>query len=258
MEATLAKVWSRSMDIILINPNTTEAMTARMHAAVMPLLGDHVKLTAITAGYGAPSIEGYYDEAFAVPPMIEALKPIANQIDGVVVGCFDDTGVNALRCMLDVPVVGICQAAMQAAAVVANKFSIITTLPVSVPALEHLVQRYGFERLCRRVRAADIPVLDLEDNTEQATRLIAIEVERALADDDAEAIILGCAGMVELSQSLTKRYGVPVIEGVGAAVKLVEGLRALGISTSSRGGYAPPRNKTYSGALARYSPGIKS
>ncbi len=255
MGATLAKVWFRPMNIILINPNTTEAMTTRMHTAVSPLMGEGAKLTAITADYGAPSIEGYYDEVFAVPPMIEALKPIADQVDGVVVGCFDDTGVDALRCLLDVPVVGICQAAMQAAAVVANKFSIVTTLPVSVPALEHLVLRYGFERLCGRVRAADIPVLDLEENTEKATRLIAAELERALAEDGAEAIVLGCAGMVELSRSLTERYGVPVIEGVGAAVKLVEGLAALGISTSPRGGYAPPRQKTYSGALSHYSPG---
>ena len=256
MEATQAKVWYEHMNILLINPNTTEAMTARMRAAVSPLIGEGVRLTAITADYGAPSIEGYYDEVFAVPPMIEALKPIADQVDGVVVGCFDDTGVDALRCMLNVPVVGICQAAMQAAAVIANRFSIVTTLPVSVPALEHLVLRYGFERMCGRVRAADIPVLDLEENTDQATELIAGELERALADDGAEAIILGCAGMVELSSSLTKRYGIPVIEGVGAAVKLVEGLATLGIPTSPRGGYAPPRQKTYSGALARYSPGI--
>lgn len=242
------------MNIVLINPNTTEAMTARMHAAVSPLLGEGVHLSSLTANYGAPSIEGYYDEVFAIPPMIEMLTPMAGEIDGVVVGCFDDTGVDALRCLLDVPVVGICQAAMQAAAVVANKFSIITTLPVSVPALEHLVVRHGFERMCGRVRAADIPVLDLEENTGSAVRLITEELEKALEDDGAEAIILGCAGMVELSRTLTERYGVPVIEGVGAAVKLVEGLAALGVRTSGRGGYATPRQKTYSGILAPYSP----
>ena len=84
------------------------------------------------------------------------------------------------------------------------------------------------------------------------------ELERALAEDGADAIVLGCAGMVELSRSLTKRYGVPVIEGVGAAVKLVEGLATLGLSTSTQGGYAPPRQKMYSGALAPYSPSVKS
>ena len=136
------------MHIALINPNTTHSMTERMRDAAMPLLSDGVKLTALTASYGAPSIEGYYDEVFAIPPMIEMLAPMADQIDGVVVGCFDDTGVDALRSLLSVPVVGICQASMQTAAVLSNKFSIITTLPVSVPALENLVRQYGFGDMC--------------------------------------------------------------------------------------------------------------
>ena len=242
------------MNIVLINPNTTEAMTARMHAAVTSLLGEGVNLTSLTAEYGAPSIEGYYDEVFAVPPMIEMLTPMVERIDGVVVGCFDDTGVDALRSLLPVPVVGICQAAMQAAAVVANRFSVITTLPVSIPALENLVVRYGYGHMCSRVRAADVPVLDLEDNEDVASRLIIEQLEAALAEDGAEAIILGCAGMVDLSRTLSDRYSVPVIEGVGAAVKLVEGLVSLGLRTSKRGGYAAPRWKTYSGPLARYSP----
>ncbi len=230
-------------------------MTTRMHDAVSPLLGEDVTLAALTATYGAPSIEGYYDEVFAVPPMIEMLTPMADEIDGVVVGCFDDTGVDALRTILDIPVVGICQAAMQAAAVVANRFSIITTLKRSVPALEHLVMRYGFSQMCAKVRAADIPVLDLEDNESASVRLITREIERALEEDDAEAIVLGCAGMIDFTRTLTGQFGVPVIEGVGPAVKLVEGLASLQLKTSRRGGYAAPRQKAYSGILERYSPG---
>ena len=242
------------MHIALINPNTTESMTERMRNAAEPLLAGGTTLTALTATYGAPSIEGYYDEVFAVPPMIEMLTPMANQIDGVVVGCFDDTGVEALRSLLSVPVVGICQAAMQAAAVLSNKFSIITTLPVSVPALQHLVQRYGFTDMCGRVRAADVPVLDLETNSASAIQAIIEELEQAIEQDGAEAIILGCAGMVDLSRELTARFDIPVIDGVGAAIKLVEGLATIGLTTSSRGGYASPRKKVYSGLLERYSP----
>ena len=242
------------MKIILINPNTTESMTTRMYEAVSPLLGTDVDLTALTAIYGAPSIEGYYDEVFAVPPMVEMLTPIADEIDGVVVGCFDDTGVDALRTILDVPVIGICQAAMQTAAVLATRFSIITTLRRSVPALEHLVIKYGFERMCVKVRAADIPVLDLEANESTSVKLITNEIELALKEDDAEAIVLGCAGMIDFSRTLTRQYGVPVIEGVGSAIKLIEGLAALQLKTSQRGGYAPPRQKAYLGLLERYSP----
>ena len=85
------------MNIVLINPNTTESMTMRMHEVVTTFLRDQVRLTPLTAAFGMTSIEGYFDEAFVVPPMVELLKPIAGEIDGVVVGCFDDTGVDALR-----------------------------------------------------------------------------------------------------------------------------------------------------------------
>ena len=85
------------MNIVLFNPNTTESMTARMHGAAAPMVGRGTSLIPLTAAKGMPSIEGYYDEVFVVPPMIEALTPMAGEIDGVVVGCFDDTGVDALR-----------------------------------------------------------------------------------------------------------------------------------------------------------------
>ena len=254
MVAMPVREWSSDMHIVLINPNTTEAMTDRMREAVGSYLTEDIKFTALTSVYGASSIEGYYDEVFAVPPMIEMVTAMKDDIDGLVVGCFDDTGVDALRTVLDVPVVGICQASMQAAAILSNKFSIITTLPVSVPALENLVLKYGFHHICSRVRAADIPVLDLENNCDAAKASISREIEKSLSEDNAEAVVLGCAGMVDLSRELSKEYRIPVIDGVGVAVKLVEALASIGLKTSKRGGYSQPRKKVYSGVLSRYSP----
>jgi len=231
------------MKIVLINPNTTESMTMRMHEVVTPLLGDQVQLTPLTAASGMASIEGYFDEVFVVPPMIELLKPIAGEIDGVVVGCFDDTGVDALRAMLNVPVIGICQAAMLSASMVATGFSVVTTLPRSVPVIEELALRYGMERQCRRVRAADIPVLALEEEGSDAREKIRAEVERAVAEDRCEAVILGCAGMTDLPVWLARETGVPVIDGVVAGVKMMEALIGAGITTSKVGAYATPRKK---------------
>ena len=231
------------MNIVLINPNTTESMTMRMHEVVTPFLGDQVRLTPLTAAFGMASIEGYFDEAFVVPPMVELLKPIAGEIDGVVVGCFDDTGVDALRAMLNGPVIGICQAAMLAASMVATGFSVVTTLPRSVPVIEELALRYGMERRCRRVRAADIPVLALEEEGGDAREKIRAEVERAVVEDRCEAVILGCAGMTDLPVWLAQETGVPVIAGVVAGVKMMEALIGAGITTSKVGAYATPRKK---------------
>ena len=79
-------------------------------------------------------------------------------------------------------------------------------------------------------------------------------IEPAKAEDRAEAIVLGCAGMAELAADLTAAHGLPVIDGVAAAVKLIEGLVALGVRNSRIGGYAPPLAKPSAGAFARFAP----
>jgi allantoin racemase len=100
---------------------------------------------------------------------------------------------------------------------------------------------------CRRVRAADIPVLALEDPAGDAARRVRAEVMRAFAEDAAEAVLLGCAGMADLAAELTREAGAPVIDGVAAAVKLAEAMAGLGLFTSKRGAYAAPRAKPVAG-----------
>ena len=239
--------------ILLVNPNTTASMTGRMLAAATAVAAQGTELIAATAGYGPESIEGYYDEVFSIPPMLDAVNAHPD-VAGIVVGCFDDTGVDAARCVASAPVIGICQAAMQVASVVSGSFTVVTTLARSAPAIEHLARRYGYADLCRKVRASEIPVLALEDAASGARDRLRSEVRRALDEDGCESIVLGCAGMVDMARSLSEELGVPVVEGVTAAVKIVEGLATLGIATSKRGGYAPPRPKAYSGAFSRYAP----
>ena len=253
------------MQILIVNPNTTRSMTEKMGAAARSVASPSTEIVAVTAEYGPESIEGYYDEVFSVPAMLDAVKAHPNAA-GVVVGCFDDTGVDAARCVTSVPVIGICQAAMQVASIVSGSFTVVTTLGRSVPALEHLARRYGYADLCRRVRASEIPVLALEDPggatlgelDADAREELRAEVRRALDEDGCESIVLGCAGMVDLAGALSEEMGVPVVEGVTAAVKIAEGLAVLGLSNSKRGGYAPPRPKTYTGGFSRYGPGRSS
>ena len=112
---------------------------------------------------GPASIEGYYDEAFSVPGLLEEIRRGEEDgCDGYVIACFDDTGLDAARCVASGPVVGICEAAMHVATLLGGRFSVVTTLARSVPALEALARRYGVADRCR-VRAAEVPVLALED-----------------------------------------------------------------------------------------------
>ena len=88
----------------------------------------------------------------------------------------------------------------------------------------------------------------------KARERISEEIARALREDDTAAIVLGCAGMADLAEELSLEHGVPVVDGVAAAVKLAEGLVSLKLRTSKRGAYASPLAKSFAGIFASCSP----
>ncbi|RKQ72281.1 aspartate/glutamate racemase family protein [Oceanibaculum indicum] len=240
------------MRIVIVNPNTTASMTAKIGAAAQSVASAGTEVIAVNPPDGPVSIEGYVDEAYSVPGLLAEIR--RQPADACIIACFDDTGLEAARCVTDAPVIGIGEAAFHIASLLAGKFSVITTLSRSIPAIEHNLVKYGLDRRCAKVRAAEVPVLELEDPTSDAASRIAGEIEQAKAADRCEAIVLGCAGMADLAASLSRTHGLPVIDGVAAAVKLAESVVALGLKTSRLGGYAPPRAKPYTGRFAGEAP----
>ena len=242
------------MRIKVINPNTTQSMTATVVAAAKAVAGTGTEILGATSPSGPVSIEGHYDEAVAVVGLLQEIRHgEAEGCDGYVIACFGDPGLLAAREAARGPVLGIAEAAMRAASFVSTGFSVVTTLGRTRIIAEHLVRAYGLEGHCRCVRATELAVLDLEDPASDARRVITEECRRALDEDGSGAIVLGCAGMADLARDLSQELGVPVIDGVGAAVKFTEALIALGLSTSKRGDLAYPIAKPYLGNLAPLS-----
>jgi allantoin racemase len=242
------------MRILIVNPNTTASMTATIADSAGRVANPGTEIVAVTSSMGPVSIEGYYDEAFAVPGLLlEIAKGQKAGAEAAIVACFDDTGLDAARAFADIPVIGICEAAVATTAFIAQRFTIVTTMERSRLPIEHLVYRYGMAGRCK-VRAADIPVLSLEDPTSNARDRLRDEISLALKEDRAEAIVLGCAGMADLTAQLREEFGVPVIDGVAAAVKQAEALVTLGLSTAKNGAYASPVSKPYKGLLDRFEP----
>jgi allantoin racemase len=239
--------------LLVVNPNTTRSMTEKIGAAARAVAGPGTEIIAVNPDSGPASIEGYYDEVFAIPGMIGEMQK-AGAVDATIIACFDDTGLDAARSFSPAPVIGIGEAAFHLASLVAGKFSTVTTLARSVAAIEHNLVRYGLASRCAKVRAADVAVLELEIPGSAARGRISREIDRAIQEDGAEAIVLGCAGMADLAADLSREHGVPVIDGVSAAVKLAESLFALGLRTGKRGAYAAPLAKSYAGGFAPYSP----
>jgi allantoin racemase len=244
------------MLIHVVNPNTTQSFTDKIAAAAEAAALPTTEILASQPDMGPVSIEGYYDEAFSVPGLLQCIGEAEKRnVAGHVIACFDDTGLDAARCLARAPVIGIGEAAFHAATLVAGKFSVVTTLSRSIPAIEHNLVRYGLATRCAKVRASEVPVLALEDPDSSARKLISAEIEKAKTEDQAEAIVLGCAGMADLASELSREHGLPVIDGVSVAVGLIEILARNGIVTSKRGGYAHPLPKTYKGIFASFAPG---
>lgn len=241
------------MQIKLINPNTTASMTELMGAAARAVAAPSTEITLATSRSGAVSIEGHYDEALSVLGTIDQILE-GEPADAYVIGCFGDPGLLAAREITAAPVLGIAECAMHAATFVATSFSIVTTLERTRIISEQLVRNYGMERHCRRVRASDVAVLELEKPDSSARAIILGECEEALRDDRSEAIVLGCAGMADLAKYLEERLGVPVIDGVAAAVKFAEALVGMRLRTSKVGDLAYPLPKPYLGKLSGYAP----
>jgi len=230
--------------ITLLNPNTSRVMTAKIAAAAREVAGPDVEIVAVCPTEGPAAIESHYDEAFAALAVIALIEEdlVAGGSDGYVIACFGDPGLDAARELVDVPVVGIAEAAMHVAALAGRSFSIVTTLSRTLGRADDLVHRYGFDRACVSAYGSGVPVLDLEETGSPAFEVIASFCETAVREDGADVVVLGCAGMADLCRDLADRVGVPVIDGVAASVGLVATMARMGVGTSKRDEYArPPR-----------------
>jgi allantoin racemase len=243
------------MKIKVINPNTTVSMTEKIGAIARSVANPGTEIIACNPDMGTVSIEGHYDEALSVVGILDEIrKGEAEGIDGYIIACFGDPGLLAARELATAPVIGIAEAAMHAASFIATGFSIVTTLSRTKIIARHLVHNYGMTHLCRQIRALDLPVLSLEADLEIKS-IILEECRRALAEDDCGAIILGCGGMADLATQISDKLGIPVIDGVSAAVKFIEALAGLQLSTSKTGDLAYPIAKPYTGILSDFTPG---
>ncbi len=240
------------MHLTVVNPNTSAAMTSRIGASARAAAGPWVEVAAVNPTMGPASIESHYEEALAVPGILEQIAiGDARGTDGFVIACFGDPGLEAARELASAPVLGIAEAAMHAATMVGRSFSIVTTLTRTVGRAEDLVHRYGFERACRSILASDIAVLDLEHGpvVEELTAL----ARKAVEHDGADVIVLGCAGMASLQEAIAGEVGVPVVDGVAVAVRFAAALAGAGITTSRRSEYARPPAKEMRGLLAGFA-----
>ena len=231
------------MRILVVNVNTTESMTESIGQQARKVAAAGTEIVPLTPRFGAESVEGNFESYLAAVAVMDRVLSYDGAYDAVIQAGYGEHGREGLQELLDVPVVDITEAAASTAMFLGHRYSVVTTLDRAVPLIEDRLTVAGLTGRCASVRASGMSVLELESDPGRAVQAIVNAAEAAVTQDHAEVICLGCGGMAELEEKVRDRTGVPVVDGVTAAVTIAESLVRLGLSTSKVRTYARPRAK---------------
>ncbi|TGD88152.1 Asp/Glu/hydantoin racemase [Mycolicibacterium sp. CH28] len=230
------------MRILVLNPNTSETMTAEIAAAARAAAAPGTEIVTAQPGFGTVAIDSAAESYLSA---VGVMDVVATQLaagtfaaDAVVLAGFGEHGKDALQEMLEVPVLDIAEAAAHVAHLIGRRFSVITTLARSIAPIEDRLLLAGLAAHCASVRACGLGTAEVDADPAGAVAAIIAEAERAVRLDGADVICLGCAGMAGVTAAISDALGVPAVDGVAAAVGLAQTLVGLGLSTSKVGAYA--------------------
>jgi allantoin racemase len=235
------------MRILVVNVNTTESITQTIAEQARAVASPGTEIIGLTPYFGAESVEGNFESYLAAIAVMDRVMAYDQPFDAVIQAGYGEHGREGLQELLNVPVVDITEAAATTAMFLGHAYSVVTTLDRTVPLIEDRLKLAGLYQRCASVRASGMAVLELEEHPLAAMEAIVRQAELAIREDKAEVICLGCGGMAGLDDRIRQHTGVPVVDGVTAAVTIAEGLVRLGLSTSKVRTYATPRPKNVIG-----------
>ena len=208
-------------------------------------LGPDTELDNEQTKQGSVTIECEYDEAMAAPYVLELCKKAeADGCEAIFINCFGDPGVRAARECVDIPVFGGFEPAIHIALGLADKIGIVTVLKNVMPMIHANLAKAHLEGRVTSVRSIDIPVADLSDHEKMCNALVE-ECIKSIEDDHTEGIVLGCTGMINVSETVKSKllgrgYDVPVIEAAQAALMMLEMYAKMGLKQSRLTYMTPP------------------
>lgn len=235
------------MKIVVVNVNTSESMTRSIDIAAKRYASQGTEIVTLQPRFGADGVDCNFESYISAVGVMDRVMTYDQPYDGVVMAGFGEHGRDGLQELIHQPVVEICEASAHMAMLIGRKYSVVTTLQRSVSAIEDRLKISGLWDRCASVRANGMTTQEVDHDAERAMNTIVEQARKAVEEDFAEVICLGCAGMAGLEDRITSTLGVPVIDGVGAAVKLVEALVQLKLQTSKTLTYAEPEAKHISG-----------
>ncbi|SFJ87649.1 Asp/Glu/hydantoin racemase [Bosea sp. OK403] len=235
------------MRILLLNPNTTEAITQRLLVAAKAVAAPQTEIVPLTAPRGVPYIASRAEAQIGGAIALDMLAEHHHAVDAAIIAAFGDPGLMGARELFDIPVVGMAEAAMLTACMLGKRFSIVTFARALGPWYEECVAMHGLGGRCAGVRMLDETFADVGDVQEEKEEVIVALANRTVVEDGADCVILAGAPLAGLAAKVAHRIPVPVIDQVGAALKQAEALVALQPRKASAGTFRRPPAKPTQG-----------
>ncbi|HEY6979479.1 aspartate/glutamate racemase family protein [Reyranella sp.] len=241
-------------DLLLINPNTTASITDLVLTTARRFSREGTNVRATTATFGPRHIGSRVGYAIAGHAAVDALANDNGPKDVVILACFGDPGLAALKEMSKVPVVGLAEASILQASTLGQRFSIVTGGERWKPMLEEFVASHGLAPRLASVRTVAPTGVDVARHPEAAMALLAEGCRACLAEDRADVVILGGAGLAGLADELKGAVDIPLLDGIACAVTMAESLAGQKPAKAEAGRHslpAPVESVGLSPALAR-------
>ncbi len=212
--------------LLVINPNSSPEMTADIDKNVQTLAHEQLEIVTMPTPGAAPFIATYEDQFSSAAGMLELVRTYQDSFDAFIIACHADPNLDLLKEASPKPVVGIAEASMKLATMLGHSFSVIGPVDKSSANKAALVDKYGLKRDLASIRAAD-----LEGDESLEDRLVSAG-RRAISEDKAEVLVLGCAGFAGLDKRMSQVLQVPVLDGITCAVIIATGLVNYGLNIS--------------------------
>lgn len=235
-------------NIRIITPITTRGI--RTLDDVTPFERADLTISHTEIDIGSPSIESEYDEAMSLPGTIaKAIEAEQEGVDAIVIDCMGDPGLKACREVVSIPVLGPAETSMHLAAMLGLTFSVVTVLDSVKPIFHNLAKIYGVADRMASIRVVNIPVLEIEADLARLNTQLAEAALKAVTEDDAHVIVLGCTGFFGCAEAIHEHLlkklhmDIPVIDPIPATVLVAAALVDARLTQSKKTYAMPPQKK---------------
>jgi Asp/Glu/hydantoin racemase len=253
------------MKLLVINPNISNDVTALIEAEALRSASPGTELVVRTAGHGVEYIETRFESLIAAGAVAEIIAGFTREagpasggtgddganhaggIDGVVVAAFGDPGMPALKELVDVPVIGITEAALCAAALQGHRFSIIAISDRIRPWYLDCVERFGLGGRLASIRSINESLAGIGSVQHDFKDTLLALSRQAVAEDGADVVILAGAPLAGLARELGGQIPVPVVDSISAGIRMAEAVVGLKSGPHRAGAFAPPPPKQRQG-----------